>query len=108
MDKQIIKNDFNYIHNGKATICIIVFKLSREMRDEIDNQYLWRKFKIPYDGVLTVKGISKCQDGDEYDKEWGEAIARNRAMAKMYARLNKINRAISVYYNKKALLFAPH
>lgn len=108
MNKQIIGKRFNYIHNGKATICIIIFKLSREFQDEIVNQDLWHKFKIPYDGVLTVKGISKCQDGDEYDKEVGEAIALKRAMAKMYSRLNKINMAISICYNKQALLFTPH
>lgn len=106
MEKQIVKKEISYIHNGNVTVCMVKFWLSEDFLNEIINDYLDDRFKINnYIDPLVVKGISKCEERDVYDVNKGDKIARIKAINKMNRKLNKINSAIAHYYREKCYIF---
>lgn len=78
-----------YVQKGKTTVCILTFCLDYNL-DEVlrydDKTKLSKKWKTSFIAppVFTVKGISRCMEGDTFDAVLGKRLAESRAKVGMY------------------------
>lgn len=76
--------------DNKNTICILEFRLDYDLNEVLscrDMDRLSKKWKANFDfrgPVFTVKGISRCMEGDAFDAVLGKRLAESRAKVGMY------------------------